>query len=46
MLKNQNQKKMKKKIKKIKNREITGYYGYWDSEKKKRMFKTLWQEKN
>ena len=36
---------MKKKIKKKKNKEITGYYGYWDITKKKRTFSTLWQEK-
>ena len=29
-------------MKKKKNKEITGYYGYWDSKKKKRIFKKLW----
>lgn len=37
---------LKKKIKKTKNKEIMGYHGYWDSKKKKRVFKTLWQDKN
>jgi hypothetical protein len=36
---------MRKKIKKKKNKEITGYYGYWDSKNKKRVFETLQQEK-
>ena len=25
-------------------KKITGYYGYWCSIKKKRVFKTLWQK--
>jgi len=33
-------------MKKKKNKKIAGYYGYWDSKKKKRVFKTLWQDKN
>jgi len=37
---------MKKKIRKKKNKEIMGYHGYWDSKKGKRIFITLWQEKN
>jgi ribosomal protein L20 len=37
---------MKYKLRKKKNKEITGYYGYWDSKKKKRVFEALWQEKN
>jgi hypothetical protein len=35
---------MKKRLKK--NKEITGYHGYWDNKKRKRVFKVLWQEKN
>jgi len=27
------------------NREITGYLGYFDRKKGKRVFKTLWQKK-
>lgn len=27
------------------NREITGYIGYFDKKKGKRVFKTLWQKK-
>ena len=27
------------------NREITGYLGYYDQKKGKRVFKTLWQKK-
>ena len=46
MLKKQRQKKlMKYKLRKKKNKEITGYHGYWDGKKKKRVFETLWQEK-
>ncbi len=36
---------MKYKLRKKKNKEITGYHGYWDAMKKKRVFKTLYQEK-
>ena len=28
-----------------KKKEITGYYGYYDKKKGKRVFKTLWQKK-
>jgi len=28
------------------NREITGYLGYFDRKKGKRVFKTLWQKKS
>ena len=28
------------------NREIVGYYGYFDKKKGKRVFKTLWQKKS
>jgi hypothetical protein len=31
--------------KKTKKREITGYLGYFDKKKGKRVFKTLWQKK-
>jgi len=37
----QNCKTMKKKTKKI----VSGYYGYYDKKKGKRVFKTLWQKK-
>ena len=25
-------------------RKITGYYGYWCTKKKRRVFKTLWEK--
>jgi len=36
---------MKYKTRKKKNKKITGYHGYWDSKKKKRVFETIWGAK-
>lgn len=41
VLSKQNCKTMKNKTKRI----VTGYYGYYDKKKGKRVFKTLWQKK-
>jgi len=32
--------------KRKKNKEVMGYYGYYDQKKGKRVFKTLWQKKS